>query len=188
MVMLVYMRALSQHTHTHRENFSCQNHNIIKTRGCGTEPNVRNRGPHGHLHCAITADSRRDNRCIQPSSYTQVCRHGHISKDWCARLVVRSFLTRGWRKSNFCSFLHQHILIWEQKNKKASLWLFLKQKNCIFVHRLVAGWTECVCRHHVGGRLGEDWSITGEKQKFAFISFALLDLKHISGATPRVFN
>lgn len=142
--------------------------------------------PHGHLHCVITADSCRDNRYIQPSSYTQVCRHAHINKDLCAHLVVRSFLTRGWRGSNSlyslsfsqncCLLAWTHPHLGAKKREGITLSVsFLSKKNCIFMH-LVSGadsvrlqasqevpnWTD----FHVGGGkimriLVNNWGKTG---------------------------
>lgn len=95
--------------------------------------------PHGNLHCVITADSRRDNRTIQPSSYTQVCRHAHISKDLCAHTLVCSFLTRGWRGSNslFSPSFSQIccLLAWAHPHLGAEIHFhFFEAQNCIFMH------------------------------------------------------
>lgn len=120
--------------------------------------------PHGHLHCVITADSCRDNRYIQPSSYTQVCRHAHINKDLCAHLVVRSFLTRGWRGSNSlyslsfsqncCLLAWTHPHLGAKKREGITLSVsFLSKKtasSCIWS----AGRTVCVCRHHRRSQTG----------------------------------
>lgn len=183
----VYMRAPGQHTCTRAAVFLLSRA-VIKTRGCGTEPKVGSRGPRGHLHCVITAGSRRDNRCIQSSSYTQVCRHSHRSQDLCAHLVARSFLTRGWRESRLPLAPSFSPIC---RVDTSSVWSRGQRRR----HSVTSGGAKV--RLHASGRrrrsrsptgpglMGEEGKSDGSLPSFAF---ALLNLNHAAGATPRAFN
>lgn len=130
--------------------------------------------PCGYLGCVITPDSRWDNKYIQPSSYTQVCRHAHISRDLCARLEVCSFLTRGWRPSNLpCAPLppppsFSQIVdassIWSRGKKKTSLCRFREAQE---------GIPMCLDRGTDSPRLQAPQDVTNW-------TFALLDLNQVS--------
>lgn len=137
------------------------------------------------------AASRRDNRYIQSSSYTQVCRHSHISRDLCAHLVVRSFLTREWRESNLlfspsfsqiCRWVEwTHPPFGAEERGGATLSPFEAQK-CIFMHLDGGrdGGTDRVCRHRKRSPTGLGLCRRRENQTGVCVHFPLLCLIKIT--------
>lgn len=178
MVTLAYTGALGQHTRTHTRRCVCVrvccaavfllSPRYNKNEGMWHGAKCGELRPCGHLGCVITPDSRRDNKYIQPSSYTQVCRHARISRDLCARSEVRSFLTRGWRPSNLPKFLPNRgrVFSLEQRGEEdIALSLFGEAQEGIS-RRLDRG------------------TDSPRLQDVTNWTFALLDLNHVSAAAP----